>query len=113
MFRCHLCGHLSQPGEPATHLVLATRTHHHPYRPRAMKRRSRTPWGTRGELIYRDDPGGIGSQIVHEVLTHAHCAALHALKQAHPHLRDEARFTPLPPTYWRAIAPPSISHSLY
>jgi len=72
MFRCSVCKKTVPPRTPCKRFV-TTRMHHHPFRGRVQKR-----WGVdkngRKKLEWRDDIGGIGSQIVEEYPVCPGCA---------------------------------------
>jgi len=70
VFNCKICGNSSAPGETQHKVVIATRTHQHKERDNAYPPRK----NDRGEKVRRHDPGGHGTQIVHEVNACASCA---------------------------------------
>lgn len=71
MYRCNLCQQVVPPRTPANRLVVETRERVFPHRSNAQhvkqagKKKKRT----------RDDPGGVGTQIVQEILVCPTCAA--------------------------------------
>lgn len=67
MFRCGLCGGLSQPGQPAIHVVTERRP------------------------ITQPDTGKPGTAIVKEVLAHDECSKLEAVAQAATQVANEGR----------------------
>lgn len=62
-FQCGLCGKQTQPGEKATRIVTETRKKEYPRRPNA------NGYG-------KDDPGGVGTEIVTEVLACKSCSSV-------------------------------------
>jgi hypothetical protein len=67
MFRCDQCGNLAQPGETCHRVVTETRDVVHPYRGRVHRLKNA------GEPVYRDDPGGTGTQTVREAKLCTQC----------------------------------------
>ena len=67
MFRCSECGDLSQPCEQPVRVIVETREKIYPARPKAIRR------GSGLTLRWIEDPGGIGTEIVHEELRHTGC----------------------------------------
>lgn len=68
MYRCQKCNQLSQPGEPAAIVVVATRERVYPEREFAMRR------GRGVRLRWIKDPGGVGTEIVQQEIQHERCA---------------------------------------
>ena len=57
MYTCEKCGAQSAPGQKQARIVVERRPHEHPKR------------------LHLDDPGGVGTQIVREIVAHPECAA--------------------------------------
>ena len=75
MFRCQRCHQTTQPGEPQIRQVVQTRTITHPHRPKAFI----APPDPKRRLAKRkrprlDDKGGLGPQIVREIVVCPACA---------------------------------------
>lgn len=72
MFRCDFCNKTATAKTSCKKLTV-TRMYQHPFRPRVQKR-----WGVdksgKKKLEWRDDPGGMGSQIVAEYAACPDCA---------------------------------------
>jgi hypothetical protein len=68
VYRCDLCGAVSQPRTPANRLVLSSTPT--TYRPRELAHVQRDG---AGKKRYSDDPGGHGHQIKREALVCATC----------------------------------------
>lgn len=77
MFRCGVCEEVSKPGEKPVMKVTKTAPVTYPFRHDANSNVVRAKEVT-GEVyfrrIIRDDPGGTGTRIVKEVMTHSSCA---------------------------------------
>jgi hypothetical protein len=71
MYRCHLCKVCVPPRTPATRIPLELRERHYPPRPDAHQVRRN------GKLVAVDDPGGVGTEIVREVIVCPSCATQH------------------------------------
>lgn len=74
MFKCGLCELTSKPGEKAVHVVTETRKSVYPFRQGANRFTS-----LEGEKMESDDPGGRGTEIVKEILSHQKCAEMREL----------------------------------
>ena len=70
MYRCHLCQVVVPARVAARRVVLQRRIRQYPVRPKAFRKIKH------GKVEYVDDPGGIGWEIVREVLVCAACASL-------------------------------------
>lgn len=70
MYVCQCCGVRVLPGTPARRVVVETRSMQYP------KRRDVYPPGP-GKKEWGDDPGGVGVEIVREVVACPSCAAGH------------------------------------
>jgi hypothetical protein len=71
MYRCYLCRSSVAPRTPAHRVPLALRVRHYPPRPDAhIVYRN-------GKAVCIDDPGGVGTEIVCEVIVCPACAAHH------------------------------------
>jgi hypothetical protein len=73
MFRCQLCARVSLPRTPAHRLVVRTRQKKYPYRQKAHLHVYLDERGKRKEKEV-DDPGGVGTEIVREVVACGECA---------------------------------------
>lgn len=69
MFRCHFCAACAPAKTKAVRVPIQTRARTYPRRPEAH------PYVQNGKLKHRDDPGGVGYEIVREVLACPACAA--------------------------------------
>ncbi len=69
MYRCEVCGQLSQPSEPASVVVVETREKIYPRREQAMKR------GKGASMRWIEDPGGRGTEIVRQEIRHERCVS--------------------------------------
>lgn len=69
MFNCGLCGKTSKAGERAVRVITEQRWATYPKQVNVYHY-----WDLEGKEIWKDDPGGQGSQIVREVLAHKDCA---------------------------------------
>lgn len=67
MYRCGFCGRTSKPGERASRVITEIREKIYPYR------KGVNTLKIEGKKEVRDDPGGRGTEIVHEVLAHPGC----------------------------------------
>ena len=72
MFTCGICKEVSKPREKATRLIVETREKLYPSRKSVNHFVDRN-----GVAQTRDDPGGIGREIVKEVLAHEKCGILY------------------------------------
>lgn len=68
MFACGLCHEQSEPNERPERVVVETREKMYPERFHAH------PYRRTNTKLYRDDPGGVGSEVVKEVIAHVKCA---------------------------------------
>ena len=68
-YKCGLCGETSQPHEKATRVITETRVKQYPFREAAHHYRNLT-----GGKVIKDDPGGVGQEIVKEILICSDCA---------------------------------------
>lgn len=68
-FRCGICNEMSKPREKAFRVITETRMKQYPARPKVHIYTDRD-----GATQVRDDPGGVGQEIVKEVLAHERCA---------------------------------------
>lgn len=69
MFRCHFCAICAPAKSKAVRVPIETRARTYPRRPKAH------PYFHNGKLKHRDDPGGVGYEIVLEALACPACAA--------------------------------------
>ncbi len=76
MYNCSLCGKTASPRTPCYKLI-KTRTFHHPYRPKVQKRWVFDKNG-KWKMEWRDDKGGVGTQIVSEKPICPECAGIEA-----------------------------------
>lgn len=86
MFKCGLCRKSSSPRETAVRVITEEREKTYPKRleaHRAVGRDFRT-----GKRVRKDDPGGTGHEIVHEVLAHKECASTFLANRAAETLND-------------------------
>jgi hypothetical protein len=60
MYRCDKCHNLVPPNTPARRATVETRPTTYPYRREANR------FTRKHKIELRDDPGGIGTEIVHE-----------------------------------------------
>ena len=74
MYRCQLCGVVTPPRARSRRVVVETRERSYPYRP-AVQREEGLPETRRKKRDKWDDPGGVGREIVRELLACASCAA--------------------------------------
>lgn len=74
MYNCYLCGKIVPPRTPC-HKLTKTRIFHHPYRARVQKRWVFDKNG-KWKMEWRDDKGGVGTQIVSEKTICPECAAV-------------------------------------
>jgi hypothetical protein len=74
MFRCQLCGKLVLPRTSAQGLVVRKRVKKYPFRLEANRVVRLTENGKRKERLV-DDPGGLGSEIVRELMICPGCAS--------------------------------------
>src|ERR1043166_3112189 len=89
MFRCDVCGSVAPPRTPCNRIVVETRPAEYAARPRAHWQPPRA--GGKGKWV--DDPGGRGTEIVHELRACDECAAkAAALERRHepPSIDDRA-----------------------
>ena len=70
LYKCELCGRLQAPRTPSALLSLKTKTHQHPKRERAYQ----VIDAHTGRRVNRDDPGGVGLQIVRQARCCPRCA---------------------------------------
>ena len=75
MYRCSVCGVLSEPRARAFRIVLEIRTFNHPVRPGAM-RAPQDPYQPKPKRKRKwvTDYGGVGSQISREAIACGRCA---------------------------------------
>jgi hypothetical protein len=73
-FKCGICNETSKPREKATRIVTETRSKQYPFREHAHSNG-------------KDDPGGVGTEIVTEVLACEECAA--KWKKEHPVIEEK------------------------
>jgi hypothetical protein len=81
MYRCEICGELSQPYQPAHRIAYETRRTFYPKRPKANACYKRLKDGGT-KFVRRDDRGGTGYEIVREVTACGRCAARIAERRA-------------------------------
>jgi hypothetical protein len=74
MFRCQMCQSVVSPGIPAQRVVLEVRKQEYPFRSRANVIYQKPKDGKKSKAVRRDDPGGVGHEIVREVLACPSCA---------------------------------------
>ena len=67
MTRCAVCNGLTKPGEKPVRIITETRKKVYPRRDEAMRK------GRGLTLRWIADPGGVGVEIVKEVLVHETC----------------------------------------
>lgn len=67
MFRCETCDRISELGEPAKIIVVATRDVSFAPRLNVHKFKREKKW------VFRDDKGGVGKQIVRELQICTNC----------------------------------------
>jgi len=79
-YRCQNCGARIPPNNPAFRKVVETRAKTYPRRPktnRFVRQERRIPWPEKwqkeGGFILTDDSGGVGQEVVKEVLVCARC----------------------------------------
>jgi hypothetical protein len=73
MFRCQLCGELVPPRTSAQRIVVSTRVKKFPFRSQANRIVRLNEKGKR-KVTFVDDPGGLGSEIVRELMVCPACA---------------------------------------
>jgi hypothetical protein len=73
VFYCQKCFGLVSKGVKAVRFVESTRVMRHPYRPKAHKVVYFNEQGNR-KVKMLDDPGGLGTQIEHEICVCPQCA---------------------------------------
>ncbi|HYR28543.1 MAG TPA: hypothetical protein VEU30_08760 [Thermoanaerobaculia bacterium] len=66
MYRCEICREVVQPHTPSHRLVVETREKRYPYRPDL--------YPIKGTKEKKADPGGVGREIVREVVACPRCA---------------------------------------
>lgn len=66
MYRCEMCRELVPPGTPSHRVVVETRERRYPYRPDLF--------AIKGTKEKKADPGGVGREIVREVIACPRCA---------------------------------------
>ena len=71
MYKCEICQQTVPPRTKAFRIVVETRFKRYPYREEVI------PAIVKGKFELLDDPGGMGREIVREVLTCPDCAARH------------------------------------
>src|SRR6266511_3424962 len=74
MYRCELCGGIVPPRTPSFSVVVETREKRYPRRPMLYPPRKRSEW--KDPEKWRDDPGGVGHEIVREARTCPACAGV-------------------------------------
>ena len=74
VFRCQLCSQVSPAGTPSVRVVVETRLKSYPDRPRA-NRIVRPDANGKPKVFIIDDPGGVGREVVREVIACRECAA--------------------------------------
>src|SRR5688572_23080289 len=74
MYRCEICGALSQPRQPAFRIPFETRRKFYPKRPKVNACRKRLKTGGT-KFVHIDDRGGAGHEIAREVTACGACAA--------------------------------------
>lgn len=74
MYRCAHCGKISLPGSRAYRVVLETRSKTYPYRSKVNPYRRRLRSG-KIDRQPRDDSGGVGREIVREIVVCPKCAS--------------------------------------
>jgi hypothetical protein len=72
MFRCEICGSTVPAHTRAQRIVLETRPKRYPARPEVF--RVVTWIAGKRKVTWKDDPGGIGDEIVREVLVCPACS---------------------------------------
>ena len=85
MYRCEICGHLSQPRQPAFKVTLETRRRFYPHRPKVNACYKRIRTGTK--FVHTDDRGGVGEETAREATACAACAERIAARRATPPTR--------------------------
>lgn len=68
MYRCHFCADCAPAKTKAVRVPVEARARTYPRRPEAQ------PYFDNGKLKHNDDPGGVGYEIVREVLACPACA---------------------------------------
>jgi hypothetical protein len=71
MYRCDSCGRLAAPRVRSHRVVIETRDVIHPRRPNAQ------PVPGKPRKLWRDDPGGTGTQVVREIACCPGCLRAH------------------------------------
>jgi hypothetical protein len=74
MYKCQICGNNSQARVPAYKITIEIRPVRYPRREKANACYKRRPDGIT-KFVRTDDPGGIGSETVREVIACPDCAA--------------------------------------
>ena len=72
MYRCELCGAVAPPKMPSVRVALETREKRYPCRPKIYPPPKRSE--RKDPDKWRDDPGGIGREIVREARACPGCA---------------------------------------
>ena len=80
MYRCQVCSRVVPPRTLARRLVVATRAKKYPFRPKANLVRYVEFKNGRAKRKEKetDDPGGLGQEVVHEIIVCPSCAATQA-----------------------------------
>ena len=68
MYRCQICGGVVPAHSPAIRQVVETRRREYPFRSKA------NPFRKDGKVEKTDDPGGVGREIVREILVCQACS---------------------------------------
>jgi hypothetical protein len=76
VYRCQICGEVVPPNTPALRKVVETRRREYPFRPKANQLTKD------GRKQHTDDPGGVGTEIVREILVCPSCVHLSADSQS-------------------------------
>jgi len=74
VFTCQLCCRAVPPRTPAQRVVVCTRVKKYPYRPKA-NRVVRLSENGKPKEVFVDDPGGVGREVVQELVSCPACAA--------------------------------------
>ncbi|PYS12326.1 MAG: hypothetical protein DMG15_14650 [Acidobacteria bacterium] len=67
MYKCQICGNISEPRSPAFRLTLKTRDVYYKKREKVNGCYKRLPSGGT-KFVRTDDPGGVGRECVHEAI---------------------------------------------
>jgi hypothetical protein len=85
MFRCEICGNVSQPRQPSFKIPVETRAVIYPKRSRVNACKKEFPRGRR--FVRTDDPGGVGREAAREATACGECAERHRERRLAPRVR--------------------------